>query len=139
VVFVMFDRKTMLSRAATMRKAPTEAERRLWWRLRNSQIGGHKFRRQFTVGERIVDFFCPAKGLIVELDGDTHDAQRDAVRDAQMQARFGFATLRFANHEVMDNLDGVLETLLSTLDGLPDRWEGHTTPAPSSEEEGRSN
>jgi len=126
----------MLSRAAGMRKAPTEAERRLWWRIRNSQIEGHKFRRQATVGSRIVDFFCPAKGLIVELDGDTHDAQRDAARDAAMRAKLGFTTLRFSNREVMENLDGVLETMLSTLDALPDRWAGSTTPSPSSEEEG---
>ena len=119
-----------------MRKAPTEPERRLWWRIRNSQLGGHKFRRQAPIANRIVDFLCPAKGLIVELDGDTHNPARDALRDADMRTRFGFITLRFTNREVMDNLDGVLETIVSTLDGLPDRWEGHTTPSPSSEEEG---
>ncbi len=135
--FMNADRTVMLARAASMRRAPTEAERRLWMRLRASQLGGHKFRRQATIGGRIVDFFCPAKGLIVEIDGDTHDQVRDALRDSRVHADHGFGTRRFANHDVMDNLEGVLESLLATLDGLPDRWPEDTTPGPSSEEEGR--
>lgn len=127
----------MLARAADMRRAPTEAERRLWARLRASQLSGHKFRRQATIGGRIVDFFCPAKGLIVEIDGDTHDQARDALRDSRAHADYGFETMRFANRDVMDNLEGVLERLLLIVDALPDRWIGSTTPGPSSEEEGR--
>ncbi len=65
------DRPIMLARAARMRREPTEPERRLWQHLRASQLGGYKFRRQATIGGRIVDFFCPLKGLVVEIDGDT--------------------------------------------------------------------
>lgn len=119
-----------------MRKEPTEAERRLWWCLRASQLGGHKFRRQATIDGRIVDFFCPSKGLIVEIDGDTHDAVDDAERDARIHDGHGYTSLRFRNPDVMDNLDGVLETILSALATLSDRWAGSTTPNPSSEEEG---
>jgi very-short-patch-repair endonuclease len=131
------DRQTMLARAARMRREPTEAERRLWWQLRASQLGGHKFRRQATIDRWIVDYFCPAKGLIVELDGDTHDPEQDAVRDSDLWNRYGFVTLRFANGDVMRNMDGVLARLLLTLNELPDRWVDSTTPNPSSEEEGR--
>ena len=131
------NRTTMLSHAARMRREPTEAERRLWRCLRASQLGGHKFRRQAPIGPRIVDFFCPRKGLIVEMDGDTHDPIVDAVRDAQMQSLFGLMTLRFSNREMMENPDGLLQKLVNTLDRLPDRWPENTTPAPSSEEEGR--
>jgi very-short-patch-repair endonuclease len=131
------DRQTMLARAARMRREPTEAERRLWWRIRDAQLGGHKFRRQATIGNRIVDYFCPAKGLIIELDGDTHDRRRDALRDVNLQEQHGFHVLRFANSQVMENLDGVLEAMLSTRAILPDRWNRRTTPSPSSKEEGR--
>ena len=131
-------RPTMLARAADMRRAPTEPERRLWQHLRASQLSGFKFRRQAAIGERIVDFFCPAKGLIVEIDGDTHALERDAVRDRAMAASEGFSTLRFNNNDVMTNMDGVLTHLLARLDAMPDRWQvgSGTTPNPSSKEEG---
>lgn len=127
----------MLARAARMRRAPAEAERRLWNHLRASQLGGYKFRRQATIDNRIVDFFCPEKGLIVEIDGDTHEPGRDAILDENVGCSHGFATLRFSNSAIMENMDGVLSHLLATLDTLPDRWVGNTTPNPSSEEEGR--
>ncbi|MBT2187419.1 DUF559 domain-containing protein [Sphingobium sp. H33] len=127
----------MLARAARMRREPTEPERRLWRQLRASQLSGYKFRRQATIAGRIVDYFCPAKNLIVELDGDTHDVESDAARDADLRERFGFVTLRFGNRDVIENMEGVLSRLLLTLDTLPDRWVSGTTPGPSSEEEGR--
>lgn len=132
------DRPTMFARAARMRREPTEPERRLWQRLRASQLGGYKFRRQAAIGGRIVDFFCPAKGLIVEIDGETHAPERDAFRDWAMRASEGFPTVRFGNIDVMTNMDGVLIHLLAHLDALLDRWQvgAGTTPSPSSEEEG---
>jgi very-short-patch-repair endonuclease len=128
-------RPTMLARTARMRKEPTEAERRLWGRLRASQLG-QKFRRQAVIDERIVDFFCPAKGLIVEIDGDTHEAEQDRARDVWMSAAHEFTTLRFHNGDVLANMEGVLQTLLTRLAILSDRWPGSTTPDPSSKEEG---
>tara|TARA_R110000782_G_scaffold268047_2_gene364038 strand:- start:20523 stop:20930 length:408 start_codon:yes stop_codon:yes gene_type:complete len=130
------DRQTMLARAAAMRHEPTEAEKRLWRCLSHSQLDAHKFRRQAVIGSYIADFFCPAKGLIVEIDGDTHDMQRDANRDERICAQHGFVTMRFSNRDVLDNLDGVLEKLRIALADLPDRWPQSTTPNPSSEEEG---
>ena len=128
----------MLACASRMRREPTEPERRLWQRLRASQLGGYKFRRQAAIGGRIVDFFCPMKGLIVEIDGETHAPERDVIRDLAMLASEGFSTLRFSNSDVMTNMDGVLTSLLTQLNALPDRWQvgAGTTPSPSSEEEG---
>jgi very-short-patch-repair endonuclease len=137
-VVVVADRATMLDRAAHMRREPTETERRLWRALSRSQLGGYKFRRQAIIGGRIVDFLCPAKGLVVEIDGDTHDPERDRQRDAWLGREIGFAVARFTNRDVLANLEGVLTALLKTLECLPDRWAGHTTPGPSSEEEGRA-
>jgi len=122
----------MLQRASSMRRNPTEPEIRLWHALRGSRLDGHKFRRQASIGNRIADFFCPAKGLIVELDGDTHDRAADLKRDADMKIRFGYSTVRFTNEDVMRNMDGVLAALREALDAQPDRWLGRsgTTPQP---------
>src|SRR5690606_606141 len=99
--------------------------------IRRSNLVGHKFRRQMVIGGRIVDFFCPAKGVVIEIDGDTHDPVIDARRDRAMRAEHGFETVRFTNLDVMSNLDGVLERLVAILERIPDRWSrGSTTPRP---------
>ena len=112
-----------------MRRNPTEPEKRLWRRLSNSQLAGLKFRRQHIVHEAqaIVDFFCPALGLAVEVDGDTHDPSADARRDARL-ARLGFTTFRVSNLDVMQNMDGVLEAILAKALSLPPRWSSRTAP-----------
>ena len=115
-----------------MRRQPTELEKRLWRHLSNSQLGGFKFRRQAVLAPFIADFFCSSKGLVVELDGDTHAAPVDSARDACLKG-LGFTTIRFTNDDVRDNMDGVLLALLERLRGLPDRWPGpmdFPTPAP---------
>lgn len=71
----------------------------------------------------------------MEIDGETHDVEHDAIKDERLFNRHGFTSLRFSNADIMDNLDGVLQRLLTHLDQLPARWVG-TTPDPSSEEEG---
>ncbi|KWV96184.1 hypothetical protein ASS64_02950 [Erythrobacter sp. AP23] len=122
-----------------MRRDMPEPERRLWQELRGSRLGGFKFRRQVVIGNRIVDFFCPAKGLVIEVDGDTHDPEEDTKRDMAMFRDHAFTTLRFTNHQVIRNLDGVLEKLKSVLDETADRWpsgSNHHPQTPSSEEEG---
>ncbi len=132
-------REVMLSRAARLRRDPTEPEIRLWRALRGKQCKGYKFRRQTVIGTRIVDFFCPGKGLVVELDGNTHDPGIDRRRDAMLAEGYGYQTVRFTNEDVMRNLDGVIVELLGILEQLPDRWSGrprHHPPTPSSEEEG---
>ena len=121
-----------------MRLEPTEPEKRLWRYLSGSQLGGFKFRRQATVEPFIADFLCPAKALVVELDGVTHTSGADAKRDTLL-ARRGFTTIRFTNDEVMTNMEGVLTAILQTLERLPDRWPGPPdtpTPSPSPEGEG---
>ena len=118
----------LLDRARRLRQNFTPFEAKLWARLSRSQLDGYKFRRQHVIGNCIVDFFCPQKGLIVEVDGDTHNCEKDAVRDRSNAAR-GFTTIRFTNSDVGSNVEGVLEQLLSELSGLPDRWP-HPYPSP---------
>ncbi len=105
----------------------------MWMALRDSRLGGHKFRRQAPIEGRIADFFCPAKGLIVEIDGETHDRERDEFNDRKLALRSGFQTIRFTNHDIMTNLEGVKIALLLALEAQADRWEGKcrtTTPQP---------
>ncbi|MCB4862450.1 endonuclease domain-containing protein [Sphingobium sp. PNB] len=119
--------------AHEMRREPTEPEKRLWAKLSRSQLGGYKFRRQSVIGPFIVDFLCSQKALIVEVDGDTHRAEEDKARDTTLNA-LGHRIIRIANQEVMHNVDGVCETILSALQQAPDRWASpHPNPSPEGE------
>ena len=123
--------KHLIDRARRLRNNSSPFEALLWRHLSGSQLGGYKFRRQHVIGNYIVDFFCPQKALIVEIDGDTHDAARDSVRD-QITSNRGYVSLRFTNSEVGRNIEGVLQRLIATLDALPDRWP-HPCPSPEGE------
>ena len=97
-----------------LRNALTPAEARLWAQLRNRQIGGRKFRRQHSVGDYVLDFYCPQEHLAIELDGAAHDhekaVQRDQARSRYLESN-GIAVLRFENRDVIENLEGVLQTI----------------------------
>jgi very-short-patch-repair endonuclease len=101
------------SRARTMRGAPTDAELRLWRLLRDRRLSGFKFRREVPVGPYIVDFLCVGAKLIVEADGFQHaESPRDKARDAYLESQ-GWKVLRFWNNEVLQNREGVLETIFA--------------------------
>ena len=118
------------ARARRMRNNPTEPEKRLWRNLSNGQLGGCKFRRQQVIGLFIVDFVCPSARLIVEVDGDTHDAESDAVRDADLMRR-GYQMLRVTNDDVMRDVESVKAAILKALEHV-----GRPHPNPSPEGEG---
>ena len=113
----------MASRVATARRLQrdqTDAERALWFRLRDRRLNGLKFRRQMPIKSYVVDFCCESTRLIVELDGGQH-AERsveDAKRTADLEA-YGFLVLRFWNNDVLSNLDGVLEMIFATASQEP--------------------
>ncbi|WP_084384658.1 endonuclease domain-containing protein [Novosphingobium naphthalenivorans] len=120
-------------RARDMRNQPTEPEKRLRSILSRSQLGGYKFRRQAVIGSAIADFLCPRKGLIVEVDGETHaDSAADERRTARLEA-LGYRVVRVMNPDVMRNLEGVGRHLLNVLDSLPDRRAPHPNPSPEGE------
>ncbi len=106
-----------IARARRLRKQLSDAEKRLWSRLRHNQIDGHHFRRQRPVGPFIVDFACVRQCLIVEVDGGQHAdrAAGEASRTAFLEKR-GYRVLRFWNNEVLANTDGVLEMIRIALE-----------------------
>jgi very-short-patch-repair endonuclease len=110
-------------RARQFRKLPTVIEDRLWYHLRRRQLGGHRFRRQHPIGPYIVDFVCLERHLVVEVDGGQHAEQQrghDLARDAWL-CRHGYRVLRFWNVDVVENTEGVLDSLLDALGGpLPE-------------------
>src|SRR5438874_2252460 len=102
--------------ARGLRRTQTDAENRLWYHLRNRQLGGAKFRRQFPIGSYVVDLVCLESRLIVELDGGQHSEQveRDERRTAFLEAQ-GFRILRFWNNQALAETEAVLTTILVAL------------------------
>ncbi len=105
-------------RAQDLRADLTEAERILWSRLKGSQLGGWRFRRQHPISPYIVDFAVVKLKLAIELDGATHgspdDRRHDERRRHSLESR-GWAIIRFWNTEVYDNLEGVLRSISDRL------------------------
>ena len=101
-----------------LRNNLTPAEAFLWIQLQKSQLEGRKFRRQHSIGNYIVDFYCPSEQLAIELDGDGHfnatAEEYDKERDLFI-AQFGILVLRFENKQVFDNLEAVFEEIKSNF------------------------
>jgi very-short-patch-repair endonuclease len=100
--------------AARLRKKPTDVERKIWQAFRSRQLEGFKFRRQASADPFVVDFLRVEAQLVVELDGSQHSVVMDARRTRFLNRR-GLEVIRFWNNEVIENLDGVAETILQAL------------------------
>jgi very-short-patch-repair endonuclease len=123
---------SVVGTAKLLRRDQTDAERRLWFRLRDRRLSGLKFRRQMPIKSYVVDFCCESARLIVELDGGQHGERQieDAKRTAELE-KFGYLVLRFWNNDVMQNIDGVLEVIATTATQDPP----HPNPLPKGERE----
>ena len=113
---------TAIRRAAAkkLRANTTPHERTLWRALKELPIEGTHFRRQAPIGRYVVDFFCPAKRLIIELDGGHHNDDETAKRDRERQAwleQEGYRVIRFWNSDVTGDLNAVLERIYVELYG----------------------
>ena len=103
-------------RARLLRRALTPAELTLWTHIRDRRLGGFKFARQEPINRYYVDFVCRKRRLIIELDGGQHaESLEDRHRDRALRA-LGYRVIRIWNSDVIENLDGVLQNLLSELD-----------------------
>jgi len=101
--------------AKRLRRNQTDAERVLWFQLRNRRLNGLKFKRQVPIDRFVVDFCCAEARLVIELDGGQHSAQVNKDLDrTKILGAMGYLVLRFWNNDVLQNTDGVLEEILST-------------------------
>lgn len=120
------DSTSNIVHALENRKQPTAAEDKLWQELRNQKLGV-KFRRQHMIDQYIVDFVALSKGLVIEVDGSSHDftGENDQVRTEALE-RIGYTVIRFTNDEVLNGVDGVKASILKKLATLPDNPALHT-------------
>ena len=107
-------RKRLTPIARKLRADQTDAEERLWLHLRGRRLDGEKFVRQLQIDAYVADFACRTARLAIELDGGQHEATRDAARTAIIE-NYGYRVLRFWNHDVLQNTDGVLEAIRQEL------------------------
>jgi len=124
-----------INRCRELRKNLTDAEKKLWALLRNRQLVGVKFRRQFSIGGYILDFYSPEYMLGIEADGGQHYEdtirQRDEIRTKEL-SKFGVKILRFSDRDILNNIDGVFEAIRESLTdkkGFPP----HLHPLPTGE------
>jgi very-short-patch-repair endonuclease len=100
-----------------LRQQPIACERMLWRKIRNRQLGNFKFKRQYSIGSYIVDFYCAETKLVIELDGATHGSDKEIEYD-QIRQNFlekqGLLVKRYLNTDVKENLDLVLESIAAT-------------------------
>ena len=114
-----FNKSEEKEKRRRLRSDMPAAENVVWSRLRRKLVCGYKFRRQYSVGPYVIDFYCPALRLAVEIDGESHFVTGGNDYDEQRQAfieSFGIRFLRFTNRDVYDNLAGVLETISSVAE-----------------------
>ena len=118
-----------IEKCRRLRRDQTEAEKKLWSILRNRQVDGVTFRRQFSIGNYMLDFYAPQYGLGIEADGGEHYTGRGKEKD-QTRARelfkSGVELLRFSDHEILTNIEGVWEVIEKSLRKKRD------TPSPPS-------
>jgi very-short-patch-repair endonuclease len=110
----LYNQALLTNTRKKLRANMPETEKRLWFYLRAKQLRGVKFRRQYSIGNYIIDFYAPSKRLAIEIDGESHytkNQQRlDAIRDEKLFI-LNICVLRFTNDEIMKNIDAVIETI----------------------------
>lgn len=111
----IYNRPEYKDRRRELRATMTAAERMIWERVRGSQLGS-RFRRQHSIGDYIVDFYCPTARLVIEIDGSTHNSEQqqnhDALRTHYLKS-VGHHVLRFTNKEVQEDIDHILAVIRS--------------------------
>lgn len=133
--------KCILQNARLLRQNSTDAEKIMWNILRAKQINGLHFRRQQPIGKYIVDFVCFSQKIVIELDGGQHNLSENIKKDkirTEFLEKEGFKVIRIWNDEVIKNLEGIYEYILSPLapcgrgvgrGGTSETWESSEKPA----------
>ena len=107
-----------------LRENMTDAERHLWAKIRLKQLKGYQFYRQKLIGDYIVDFFCPRTKLVIEVDGGQHFSDEltedNRIRDEYLNS-LGLRVLRFTNTDVLTHIEGVVESIMESMEEIPPR------------------
>jgi very-short-patch-repair endonuclease len=107
-------------RARQLRNNQTDAEKKLWARLRSRSLSDFRFRRQFPIGNFIADFACPKSRLVIELDGAQHlDRTAQDTWRSKLIEQHGYKVIRFWDSEVLTDIAGVLERIEQALRSAP--------------------
>ena len=111
-------KRSNIDNCRSLRRRQTDAEKKLWHRLRNRQLGDVKFRRQFSIGKYIIDFYCPQYRLGIEVDGGQHYDDKGKHKDARRTGELAetkIRIIRFNNLDVLNNIEGVCERILKAV------------------------
>ncbi|RCX18262.1 very-short-patch-repair endonuclease [Anaerobacterium chartisolvens] len=110
--------------AKEMRRHPTSGEQELWDKIRNKQLGGYRFLRQYAISRYIADFYCSKAKTAVEVDGSIHEQDErkeyDSIREEVIKAH-GIRIIRFTNEEIIEDINNVLKRLLEFLESESSR------------------
>ena len=116
--------KELKLRSRELRSSMTDAEIKLWSKLRRKQLHSLQFCRQKSIGNFIVDFYCPKARLVIEVDGGQHYQERgmarDAARDSYLRG-LGLEVIRFSTRDVLYNLEGVIAVIVERLERAKER------------------
>lgn len=114
------DKKVKFVRRA-LRKNFTDAERLIWKYIRNKQLEGLKFFRQYSIGLYVLDFYCPKKRLAVEVDGGQHAGETNLhdMKRTDFLNKQNIRVIRFWNNEVLSNIEGVVERIIEEVNNSP--------------------
>ncbi|MFH1598317.1 MAG: DUF559 domain-containing protein [Patescibacteria group bacterium] len=114
----LYNKKRTKGSRRYLRRQMPPAEHILWLHLRNKQLEGFKFRRQYSISKYVVDFYCPKARLAIEIDGPTHLSDQARIYDKERQQfieSFGIRFLRVNNLDVYKNMEGVIERICRLL------------------------
>ncbi|MFA5135435.1 MAG: endonuclease domain-containing protein [Patescibacteria group bacterium] len=118
---IIYNTHSMKQRRQALRNSAPRAEVVLWRYLKDKQLAGYKFRRQYSVGGYVLDFYCPRLRLGIEVDGPSHYISKEAIEyDKQRQKyieSFGIRIVRVTNQDVYRNIAGVIELLMKIISG----------------------
>ena len=118
---LLFNKTSEKNKRRSLRRQMPNAEVILWQFLKNKQIDGHKFRRQYIVDRYVIDFYCPRKKFAIEVDGPTHfyrGAQQYDIRRQRFIESLGIKVLRITNDDVYQNIQGVIDKIQRLLGNI---------------------
>lgn len=115
---IIYNRKDQTKKRKNLRNSMPQAEIVLWNQLKGKKIKGLKFRRQYSVGKYVIDFYCTEIKLAIEADGDTHNSDDEIEYDRKRQSDieiFGIRFLRIRNDEIFENIEEIIKKIEKTI------------------------